>query len=186
MASMHKVKKQLGTAVPWLRRHSAIITLLGPFIVFGTFIFKEVLRERQKDLVDDIKSEEHAFAIRNEIHTLYHMVWKLNFNSNSIPKVESSENHPLTTQEIAQWFDSWEEVNNMNLDDIANSLERAEDLYGKLDKPSVAKERSDLAKLKEQLSSYRQRNEVWGKRYSDIVNQAVKEDDWDIFALVLV
>jgi hypothetical protein len=49
-----------------LTKHHRTLTLLGALIVFITFVVKDGLRERLKDLVSSIESAQNVFAIRND------------------------------------------------------------------------------------------------------------------------
>jgi hypothetical protein len=162
IASLNTVKKQLGTAVPWLRRHSGIITILGPFIVFGTFIFKEVLREGQKDLVDDIKSEESAAAVQNNIHSLYQLVWD-NYYTNIENALENEEWNalenwpkvPLPRELFKHSVDAWRalwKASSANNHDISKSLKLASELSSKLHASSDSEVLSQLQNLLNQNS----------------------------------
>lgn len=144
--------------------------------MFGTFICKEVLRERQKDLLNDIESEERTFSIRNEIHALYHMVWQVDV------KNSQTELEPLQIRKLTYpWLESFQEMENWNLEDIATSLNRIGDLCRKLDAASVSKERSDLAKFKKQLKSDQDRAEALEKLAKEVAKQLGQKDDSEPF-----
>ena len=50
----------------YLHAHSRVLTFAGALIVFTTFIVKEGLRERVKDLSDSIEDAETVFALRSD------------------------------------------------------------------------------------------------------------------------
>jgi hypothetical protein len=50
----------------YLRRHNRILTFIGAFIVFATFVVKDGIREHLKDLTDSVAAAESVFLIRDE------------------------------------------------------------------------------------------------------------------------
>ncbi len=47
-----------------LKRHHRTISVIGAFIVFGTFLAKDIKRDHLKDLGDAIDSAENAYVVR--------------------------------------------------------------------------------------------------------------------------
>ena len=54
----------------FLRRHSRILTVLGALIVFVTFVVKEGLRDRGKDLLASVESAQTTFVMRSDVEDL--------------------------------------------------------------------------------------------------------------------
>jgi len=54
----------------FVQRYGRLVTLLGAFIVFGTFVVKEALRDRAKDLLTDIRAAEGAYERRAQYDSL--------------------------------------------------------------------------------------------------------------------
>ena len=54
----------------FFERYGRFMTLLAAFIVFGTFIAKEALRDRAKDLLADIRAAEGAYERRAQYDSL--------------------------------------------------------------------------------------------------------------------
>src|SRR5690242_14835307 len=52
-----QVKKEY-KALKWIRRHHRILTFAGAVIVFATFIVKDAIRERLRDLSESIKEAQ--------------------------------------------------------------------------------------------------------------------------------
>lgn len=50
----------------FLRRHNRLLSFVGVLIVFITFVVKEGLRERIKDLADSIGTAQNLFLLRND------------------------------------------------------------------------------------------------------------------------
>jgi hypothetical protein len=53
----------------FLTKHRRVMTFVGALIVFVTFVVKDGVRERLKDLAASINSAESVFAIRNDTAT---------------------------------------------------------------------------------------------------------------------
>jgi hypothetical protein len=51
----------------FFRKHSRLLTFFGALIVFVTFVVKEGVRERLKELVDSIDAAQSSFIIRGEV-----------------------------------------------------------------------------------------------------------------------
>jgi hypothetical protein len=146
---------------------------LGPFIVFGTFIFKEVLRERQKDLLDELKSEERTFVIRNQIHLLYRLVWQMNFKdfgNVDESKLQFPKDGSDPTYEVLKPFlDSFRKEGELNQEAIYSSLENAEELQSKLN-PS-----SSVKAVPAELMKYVQETERMVQSDLDIAEKVAQE-----------
>ena len=50
----------------YVSRHSRLLIFVGVFIVFVTFLVKEGLRERLKDLVDSVDTAQSVFVAERE------------------------------------------------------------------------------------------------------------------------
>jgi hypothetical protein len=67
---MNGATKITAKNLPFLEKHEKALTLLAAFVVFGTFIVKDVFREALHELTDSINSVETAFLIRGDIAQL--------------------------------------------------------------------------------------------------------------------
>jgi hypothetical protein len=47
----------------WFKRHSRIATFVGTFIVFATFVVKDIFQERAKDLNDALASAQSSYTL---------------------------------------------------------------------------------------------------------------------------
>jgi hypothetical protein len=52
------------------RRKERLLSVLGLLIVFLTFLFKEGLREHEKDLLSALQDGQNYFAIHDDIHNI--------------------------------------------------------------------------------------------------------------------
>jgi hypothetical protein len=67
-------KPSLFSLREFIRRNDRLITLCGALLVFLTFVTKDVLHERWKDLADAIEAAESAGIVRKDIQTSTHLL----------------------------------------------------------------------------------------------------------------
>jgi hypothetical protein len=59
MARIHE-----GPVRRFVRNHNRLLTFIGAFIVFTTFIVKEAVRDNLKEYTDSIKIAQNMFILR--------------------------------------------------------------------------------------------------------------------------
>src|SRR5262249_42593513 len=64
-ASLKKRRRVAG----WMHRHRRTLPAIGAFIVFATFVSKEGLREKFRDLADSVDRAESLYLLRSDIKT---------------------------------------------------------------------------------------------------------------------
>jgi hypothetical protein len=71
IATMHCTRRKINNTLKPIRRvftpFAGFFAVAASLLFFGTFILKEVFRERQKDLRDALESAENMFAVRNDL-----------------------------------------------------------------------------------------------------------------------
>jgi hypothetical protein len=66
-SGQHAKKKPLQSVISVLKRHRKLLTLVGTVIVFFTFVFRYVLREKARGTKDSYESAASSFSLMDEI-----------------------------------------------------------------------------------------------------------------------
>lgn len=146
--------------VVFTQRHKTLLTVVGSFILVGTFFIREVLREEQKDLRDSVEAAESTFAIRADLGSLADEVF-VNQRREDRYRIDPRRNFQgLPEQQlvhlklIADVFLE-QEIDEHALTRIAGNLATTDQLVDRLSGQLRKKEGSSLEQLKKELERLR-------------------------------
>jgi hypothetical protein len=96
LALFGKIKEYWDVTRPRLKRHSQVFTFLGASLVFGTFLCKEVILERQKSIVEQADNAQRTFLVLKRLNLLNTRVTAIegadiNFPGHENPEIINSE-----------------------------------------------------------------------------------------------
>jgi hypothetical protein len=82
-------------------RWSKVLTLVGAFTVFGTFVTKEAMRDRMKDLADSLRTAQAVFILRfqnsgeaGRFLGVQQHLWKIDRELKGVPKERQAPGIP--------------------------------------------------------------------------------------------
>lgn len=54
----------------WANKHDTLLTVVGAFVIFGSFLAKEVYGERARDFEASVRQAESEFAVENQLDSI--------------------------------------------------------------------------------------------------------------------
>jgi hypothetical protein len=136
-----------------LRRHSGVLTFLGSMLVFGVFIFRDVIKEREKELAASVDFAESIFSVR---------VAQWNTNRRLAVLLRHGQAPPPGSSQSGAFVDYAETIvkaGRWELDDANEQIEACIELNASFPK-EFRENRQQLADLERELEDLRRRKEV--------------------------
>src|ERR1700739_344912 len=72
-----KVARWCEQCAPWVRRNKAFLSVVGSFVLVGTFLVREVLRETQKDVRDSVQMASTTLNLRADINGITEQLFRI-------------------------------------------------------------------------------------------------------------
>ena len=80
-------------------RHARLLSFVGAFIVFGTFIIKDALRDTSKDLLQSLSFAQASFALRSDNNTIIDKIDQVDSRVNSLAFHQSDPENPISKRQ---------------------------------------------------------------------------------------
>jgi len=100
LASIRKIRRSFDVIRPPLKRHSQVFTFLGASLVFATFLFKEVLLERQKSIVEQADNAQRTFVVLKRLNLLNDRAAAIEGADINFPGHESEDINPEVEAQV--------------------------------------------------------------------------------------